>query len=127
MARILIADDDEMTVEVARAALSTHGHIVGSLPDGKNVRDVVETKRPDLLVLDCAMPEVGGIDVLRQIRTSANAYKLPILMLTGRRGAVDEEIAYRAGADDYLTKPFCPDRLVAIVEVLLDSSKRARR
>ena len=119
MARIIIVDDDEMVVEVARAALEARGHIVGSLSDGVRVRDVVQAKQPDLVILDCAMPELSGLDALRQIRASQRGYGTPVLMLTSRRGDADEEIAIRAGADDYLRKPFCPDQLVAWVETLL--------
>ena len=125
MAYLLIADDDEMTVAVARAALSARGHVVGSLPDGARVKSVVESKRPDLLILDCGMPEVPGIEVLKQIRSSANAYGLPIVMLTGRRSSADEDIALRAGADEYIRKPFNPDQLVAVVESLLGSPRHA--
>lgn len=119
MARIIIVDDDEMVVEVARAALEARGHIVGSLPDGARVRDVVQTKQPDLVILDCAMPELSGLDALREIRASRLGYWTPVLMLTSRRGEADEEIALRAGADEYLRKPFCPDQLVAWVETML--------
>lgn len=120
MALILIADDDELVVEVVREALSARGHVVGALPDGARVKAVVELKRPDLVILDCSMPELPGIEALRQIRASAISYATPVLMLTGRRSKADEEIAVRTGADDYLRKPFDPDQLVARVESLLE-------
>lgn len=120
MALILIADDDELVVEVVRAALEARGHIVGGLNDGAQVRAVVELKAPDLVILDCSMPELPGIEALRQIRSSPKCYATPVLMLTGRRSNTDEEIAVRAGADDYLRKPFDPDQLVARVERLLE-------
>lgn len=125
MARIIIADDDELIVETVRCALEARGHVVGALPDGARVKRVVETKRPDVVILDCAMPHVSGVEALRQIRNSARTYSTPVLMLTARRSASDEEIAIRAGADDYLRKPFCPDQLVACVEALLDHRSRA--
>lgn len=123
MARIIIADDDELVVDIARAALEERGHVVGSLADGARVREVVERKRPDLVILDCAMPHVSGIDALRQVRNSAAGYCTPVLMLTARCSLADEDIALRAGADDYLRKPFHPDQLVACVEVLLTEHK----
>lgn len=119
MALILIAEDDELVVEAVRAALEPRGHIVGSVGDGMPVKGVVELKRPDLVILDCGMPNLSGIDALRNIRSSNTGYATPVLMLTGRRGMADEDIAYRAGADDYLRKPFDPDQLVARVEELL--------
>ena len=120
MALILIADDDELVVEVVREALTARGHVVGALDDGVRVKAVVELKRPDLVILDCSMPELPGVEALRQIRSSTICYATPVLMLTGRRSKADEEIALRTGADDYLRKPFDPDQLVARVESLLD-------
>ena len=120
MALILIADDDELVVEVVREALTARGHVVGALDDGVRVKAVVELKRPDLVILDCSMPELPGVEALRHIRSSTICYATPVLMLTGRRSKADEEIALRTGADDYLRKPFDPDQLVARVESLLD-------
>jgi DNA-binding response OmpR family regulator len=126
MARIIIADDDELIIEVVRAALDPRGHIVGALPDGNDVQRIVEQRRPDLLILDCAMPGLSGVQVLRNLRNSHTAYAVPVLMLTARASTADENIALLAGADEYLRKPFDPDQLVAAVESLLEqSAKRA--
>jgi DNA-binding response OmpR family regulator len=124
MARIIIADDDELLVDMVRSALEARGHIVGSLENGRRVRQVVETKRPDLVILDCSMPEVSGIQALRDLRTSPIAHATPVLVLTGRRSLIDEDIAWKAGTDDYLRKPFDPDELVARVEALLPGPAR---
>jgi DNA-binding response OmpR family regulator len=119
MALILIADDDELVVDLVRTVLGARGHVVGALNDGTSVRQVVDLKRPDLVILDCSMPQLPGIEALRQIRASETSYATPVLMLTGRRSKADEEIAVRAGADDYIRKPFDPDQLVAHVEDLI--------
>jgi DNA-binding response OmpR family regulator len=119
MARIIIADDDELVVDLVRLALESAGHVVGALPNGKAVKQVVELKQPDLVMLDCSMPERSGVDALRDIRGSRSAYKTPVLMLTARDGQDDEAIAIQAGASDYLRKPFDPDELVVRVAALL--------
>jgi len=119
MALILIADDDELVVDIVRAALDARGHIVGAVDDGMLVAGIVAFKRPALVILDCNMPELSGIAALMQIRQLLTAFATPVLMLTGCRGAVDEDVAMRAGADDYLRKPFDPDQLVSRVESLL--------
>ena len=120
MARIIIADDDPLVIDVVRTCLESRGHIVGALPDGQMLREVVEFKQPDLVILDCMMPGPSGVEVLRSLRTSSSAYATPVLMLTSRRGQADEMIAIRAGADDYLGKPFDLDQLIVRVEALLE-------
>lgn len=126
MALILMADDDELAIEVVRAALEARGHIVGGLNDGTSVRQVVELKRPALVILDCSMPETTGVEALRQIRNSTKVSETPVLMLTARTSQADEDIAFRAGADDYLRKPFDPDQLVARVEALIERNASRR-
>jgi DNA-binding response OmpR family regulator len=108
-----------MVVEIVRTSLEARGHIVGGLSDGKPVSTVVELKRPDVVILDCTMEQVSGIVALRQIRASATAFATPVLMLTARCSAADEDIAWQAGADDYLRKPFDPEELVMRVEALV--------
>jgi DNA-binding response OmpR family regulator len=125
MPLVIIADDDELVVDIVRTALETRGHVVGRLSDGKPVRDVVELKKPDVVILDCVM-EVSGIVALKEIRASADAYATPVLILTARTSGADEEIAWAAGADDYLRKPFDPDELVARVEALIDKHITAK-
>lgn len=126
MALILIADDDEIVVCLVRDALGARGHFVDAVDDGFPVLGIVESKRPELAILDCSMPEMSGIEALRQIRASRTCFAMPVLMLTGRRSAADEEIAMRTGANDYLRKPFDPDQLVSWVEILI-AHGRARR
>src|SRR5688572_32389861 len=116
---VIIADDDELIVDIVRTSLEARGHVVGGLSDGKPVSTIVELKRPDVAILDCTMEEVSGIVALREIRASATAFATPVLVLTARRSAADEEIAWQAGADDYLRKPFDPEELAMRVEALV--------
>lgn len=124
MTFVIVADDDEMVLDIVRAALAKRGHAVGVLTDGKSVRKVVELKRPDVVILDCSM-EHSGITALKEIRLSAMVYDTPVLMLTARSSVADEKIALLAGADDYLCKPFDPDEVVARVEALVAKTCRA--
>ena len=126
MALIIIADDDELIVEMVAEALRSRGHVVGTLDDGAHVVDIVTFKRPALVILDCAMPVVSGIEALRQIRSSTTCFDTPVLMLTGRRSDADQEIAVRAGADDYIRKPFLLAELVSRVESLLEGRAEPR-
>jgi DNA-binding response OmpR family regulator len=122
----LIADDDELVVELVRDALSARGHIVGAVDDGKMVVDIAIARQPDVLILDCTMPEVSGIEALRQIRLSPHCPTMPVMILTARRGQVDEDIAFRAGANDYMRKPFDVDALVSRIELLLERAERRK-
>jgi len=124
MARIIIADDDPIMVGIVQQILEPHGHIVGALGDGTRVREVLEHKQPDLLILDCTMPGKSGIVALREVRGSMKCRRIPVLMLTARSSPHDEHIGYFTGADDYLTKPFDPDLLVFRVEQLLEKGSR---
>ena len=82
-----------------------------------------EAVKPDILILDASMPIKGGLEALREVRARIG-WSLPVLMLTGRTSRNDEELAYRAGADDYLRKPFDPDELAIRVETLLEQGDR---
>jgi DNA-binding response OmpR family regulator len=124
MALILVADDDELVAEVVSQALSARGHVVGVVENGCDAVRVVELKRPAIVIMDCAMPDMTGMEALRRIRLSREAHRTPVLMLTGNRSVMDEEIALRAGANDYLKKPFDPDQVVAHVEALLAKASK---
>jgi DNA-binding response OmpR family regulator len=126
MPLILIADDDAMVREVAERTLSNQGHVVAMVNNGAEAVRAAASKGYDLIILDCAMPEMGGIEALRQIRLLPDSARTPILMLTARTGSMDEEIALRAGANDYLRKPFGPRQLEVRAELLLTEASWAR-
>ena len=124
MARIIIADDDEITGEIARDALIAAGHGVGLLPDGKAALAVIRDRKPALVILDCNMPELSGLLVLREMRNTLVLCDIPVMMLTGRQSERDVDLARYEGANDYLKKPFDPDELVFRAEELLAGRKR---
>jgi len=119
MARIIIAEDDEIVSEVVREALTGAGHVVGVVENGVDALRAIQVKKPDLVILDCNMPELNGLLVLREIRNSLSLYNTPVLVLTGRQSRRDIDVAYNQGADDYMTKPFDPEELVFRVDELL--------
>ena len=119
MARIIIADDDEIVGEIARDALIAAGHGAGLVLDGDNALKIIKARKPDLVILDCNMPGLAGVLLVQELRKSQEFANLPVMMLTGRQGQRDEELARFAGANDYMKKPFDPDELVFRVEQLL--------
>lgn len=127
MALILVADDDVILLEMVADALRARGYLVGTLDDGVRVAEVVTLKRPSLVILDCSMPSLSGLDALRRIRASATCFETPVLMLTGRRSDADEQIAMRAGANGYLRKPFEIADLVECAEqLMLEATERLK-
>lgn len=124
MALIIYAEDDPLVGELVQTTLIDAGHAVGVVTNGRDALQVVQQRRPDLLILDISMPEMSGSHVLDAIRRDPALYDLPVLMLTGRRGQIDEDIALKAGATDYLRKPFDPDALVVTVSALLAKAER---
>lgn len=119
MALILIADDDELIAELASEVLIDAGHACGWVTSADAAWDCVRRKRPDVLLLDQAMPGESGLTLLRRLRISPLLYDLPVIMFTGMSGAEDEAQAIYAGAQDFLTKPFDPSDLVAKVTRIL--------
>lgn len=123
---VLLIDDDPLIADVVTALLNNAGYIVGCLDDGHRALEVIEFKRPAAVLLDCAMPLLPGVEVLRRVRASRTCFDVPVLMLTARASATDREIALRAGASDYMAKPFDPDQLAATVDALVADSRSPR-
>lgn len=112
MARILIADDDELIAELASEVLIDAGHACGWVTSAADAFACIRRKRPDILLLDHAMPGETGLTLLRRLRRSERFYDLPVIMFTAMNGTADEAQAIYAGAQDFIRKPFDPALLV---------------
>lgn len=112
MARILIADDDELIAELASELLIDAGHACGWVTSAEAAWQCVRRKRPDVLLLDQSLPDESGLTMLRRLRLSAQLYDLPVIMFTALSGEADEAQAIFAGAQDFIRKPFDPALLV---------------
>lgn len=119
MARILIADDDELIAELASEVLIEAGHACGWVTSAADAWACVQRKRPDILLLDQEMPGESGMTLLRRLRCSPLLYDLPVIMFTAMNGEQDEAQAIYAGAQDFLSKPFDPAALVMRVKRLI--------
>lgn len=113
--RILIADDDPQLLRALRITLTAKGYQVLVAHDGAEAISVAIDTRPDLYLLDLGMPQLDGLEVIQAIRGWSEA---PILVVSGRSGAGDKVDALDAGADDYVTKPFSVDELLARIRAL---------
>ena len=117
MAEILIGEDDADVRKWLAIALETEGFTVRTAADGTATLEEAKTTRPDLLILDVMMPKMSGLEVCKAIRAFDRT--LPILMLTARNKDEDLIAGLGAGADDYVTKPFALNVLLARIAALL--------
>ena len=113
--KILIADDDPQILRALRITLTAKGYDVFVAADGAQAIAAAIDHRPDLFLLDLGMPALNGIEVIEAIRGWSQA---PILVVSGRAGAADKVDALDAGADDYVTKPFAIEELLARIRAL---------
>ena len=126
MARIIFADDDPIVGQIVSDALHAAGHAVGWVQDGAAAVRAVRFRVPDLVILDCSMPDLSGVGALSQIRNSPHAFNVPVLMLTARGSDTDETIARHAGADDYVRKPCDLDDLLFRIDQLLKYASKQK-
>ena len=116
--RILVVDDERAVRESLRRALELEGYEIELAGDGQEALSSLESNaEPDAVILDVLMPGVDGLEVCRTIRRGGS--RLPVLMLTARTEVDDRVAGLDAGADDYLTKPFALEELLARVRALL--------
>jgi DNA-binding response OmpR family regulator len=123
MARVLVVDDETDIRALLRELLERAGHDVVEAPDGREGLRVFHSERPDLVLLDVSMPGLDGWQTLERIRELSS---VPVVMLTARAQEMDKVRGLRAGADDYVTKPFGRQELLARIERLL-SRRRPER
>ncbi|MDL9978117.1 response regulator [Microbacterium sp. ASV49] len=117
--KVLIADDDPQLVRALRITLAAHGYDVVAAPDGAAAITLAAQAHPDIVLLDLGMPKLDGVQVIHALRGWTDA---PIIVVSGRTGSADKVDALDAGADDYVTKPFQIDELLARLRAL---SRRA--
>ena len=114
--KVLVVDDEAHIVELARLYLAREGYEVEGLGDGAQALTRIAQLKPDLIVLDVMLPGMDGLTICKEIRKQS---QVPIIMLTARDEVTDKVVGLEVGADDYLTKPFHPQELVARAKALL--------
>ena len=113
--KLLVADDDPQLVRALRITLAAHGYDVIAAGDGAAAIAMAAQAHPDIVLLDLGMPKLDGIAVIEALRGWSD---VPILVVSGRTGSADKVEALDAGADDYVTKPFQVDELLARLRAL---------
>jgi len=115
-ARILVVDDEAYITDLVRMALRYEGFEVAAAATGQEALTVAGTFRPDLVVLDIMLPDMEGLEVCRRLRAGAD---MPVVFLTARDATEDKVAGLTVGGDDYVTKPFSLEELVARIRAVL--------
>ena len=113
---ILVVADDDRVVSLLELYLKREGFRVIAADDGAQALDLFDRHRPNVIILDLMLPRIDGISVCRRIRETS---RVPILRLSAKVDEMDKVVGLRAGADDYVSKPFSPRELVARVQAIL--------
>ena len=114
--RILVVDDSAEILSIVQRGLQRRGYEVLTASDGESALKVFSREIPDLVILDLLLPDTDGIDLCYQLQEIA---EIPVIMLTSRDGVSDRVEGLRAGADDYVVKPFAMEELAARIEAVL--------
>lgn len=123
MAKILIVDDEPFLREMLNDILSLAGYEVIKAANGREGLEKIFSENPDIVLLDCSMPEMDGYEVLTHLRKEPKFINLPIIMLTAMSGESEEIKGFSLGIDDYITKPFKSAVLLARVRTILERKK----
>lgn len=119
-ARILVVDDEPHIRRVLSAVLGNNGYEVMMASNGTEGLEELGANPVDLVILDLMMPGANGLEILSRIRTDPDRADTPVIILTAKGQDTDREAALAGGADDFLTKPFSPKKLIARIQEILD-------
>src|SRR5215212_1159532 len=116
---IVVADDEQDIVELVAIGLERAGYVVHRAGDGEQALALIREHRPDVAILDVAMPKLDGFELTRQLRSDPDTSEIKIMLLTARVRDSDVNAGLAAGAHDYVSKPFSPQELQESVAALL--------
>ena len=117
--RVLIVEDEKALAEILEYNFKKEGYVVDTASDGEIALDKIIFKAPDLIILDWMLPKLSGIEICRKVRSNKKIKNIPIIMLTARGEEEDRLKGLEMGADDYVTKPFSLNELLARAKAVL--------
>ena len=123
MQTVLIADDEHNIRHILDFSLHAEGFDVLSAHTGEDALTLAREHAPDLIILDVMMPGKGGIETCRALKEDPQTAPIPVILLTARSSKADREAGKEAGANDYITKPFSPQRVIEAVHDLLGAAR----
>ena len=125
MSRILVAEDDPDIANLLAHYLQRAGFEADLVASGRDVLPRLRKAPPDLLLLDLMLPGLDGIEICRAVRTDPQTAAIPIIMVTAKAEETDRIVGLEIGADDYITKPFSPNEVIARIRALLRRAQRS--
>jgi two-component system alkaline phosphatase synthesis response regulator PhoP len=123
--RILVVDDEIYIVHILDFSLGMEGYEVVTALDGEEALRKVQECKPDLVVLDIMMPKMDGYETCKTLKSEESTKHIPVILLSAKGRNVDMQTGYDVGADDYITKPFSPRKLVDRINAMLGQTDSA--
>jgi two-component system, OmpR family, alkaline phosphatase synthesis response regulator PhoP len=117
--RILVVDDEVYIVHILDFSLGMEGYEVVTALDGEQALEKVAQQKPDLIVLDIMMPKLDGYETCKALKSREETKDIPVILLSAKGRNVDQKTGFEVGADDYITKPFSPRKLVERINAIL--------
>jgi two-component system alkaline phosphatase synthesis response regulator PhoP len=125
--KILVVDDEIYIVHILDFSLGMEGYEVVTALDGEQALEKLRSEKPDLIVLDIMMPKLDGYEVCKTVKGSPDTAHIPVILLSAKGRNVDQKMGFDVGADDYITKPFSPRKLVERINQLLGQAVSERQ
>jgi len=122
--RILVVDDEIYIVHILDFSLGMEGYEVVTALDGEQALERVAEQKPDLIVLDIMMPKLDGYETCKVLKSREETRDIPVILLSAKGRNVDQKTGFEVGADDYITKPFSPRKLVERINAILGQPNR---
>ena len=117
--KILVVDDEVYIVHILDFSLGMEGYEVVTALDGEDALAKATEHRPDLIVLDIMMPKMDGYEACKRLKADPATRTIPVILLSAKGRNVDQKTGFEVGADDYITKPFSPRKLVERINQIL--------
>src|SRR5881396_2900218 len=124
--KILVVDDEIYIVHILDFSLGMEGYEVLTALDGEQALEKARAEHPDLIVLDIMMPKLDGYETCKMLKADPGTKDIPVILLSAKGRNVDQNIGFEVGADDYITKPFSPRKLVERINAILGQNSSQR-
>ncbi len=125
--KILVVDDEIYIVHILDFSLGMEGYEVLTALDGEQALEKARAEHPDLIVLDIMMPKLDGYETCKMLKADDRTKDIPVILLSAKGRNVDQKVGFEVGADDYITKPFSPRKLVERINAILGQGTSQQR